>query len=35
MNKTVNSSSPGKDVRVYDEIATAANYVNALKQQGN
>ena len=34
VNKTVNSSSPGKDVKFYDEIATAQIMANALKQQG-
>lgn len=34
VNKTVNSSSPGKGVKFYDEIATAQIMANALKQQG-
>lgn len=34
VNKTVNSSSPGKDVKFYDEISTAQIMANALKQQG-
>ena len=34
VNKTVNSSSPGKDVKFYDEIATAQIMANVLKQQG-
>ncbi|RDE90538.1 NAD nucleotidase [Aggregatibacter aphrophilus] len=34
VNKTVNSSSPGKDVKFYDEIATAQIMANALKAQG-
>ncbi|MDO4626124.1 MAG: NAD nucleotidase [Pasteurellaceae bacterium] len=34
VNKTVNSSSPGKDIKFYDEIQTAQLVANALKAQG-
>ena len=34
VNKTVNSSSPGQDVKFYDEVATAQIMANALKEQG-
>lgn len=34
VNKTVNSSSPGKDVKFYDEVTTAQIMANALKAQG-
>lgn len=34
VNKTVNSSSPGKDVKFYDEIDSAQLMANALKSQG-
>ena len=34
VNKTVNSSSPGKDVKFYDEVTTAQIMANTLKAQG-
>ena len=34
VNKTVNSSSPGKDVKFYDEVVTAQIMANTLKSQG-
>ncbi|WP_073508001.1 NAD nucleotidase [Streptobacillus notomytis] len=34
VSKTVNSSSPGKDIKFYDEVATAQIMANVLKSQG-
>lgn len=34
VNKTINSSSPGKDIKFYDEIKTAQKYANILKSKG-
>ncbi|CAM3160669.1 NAD nucleotidase [Streptobacillus felis] len=34
VSKTVNSSSPGKDVKFYDEVTTAQVMANVLKSQG-
>ncbi|WP_064613545.1 NAD nucleotidase [Streptobacillus moniliformis] len=34
VSKTVNSSSPGKDVKFYDEVITAQIMANVLKSQG-
>lgn len=34
VKKTVNSSSPGKDIHFFDEIETADKYAKLLKEQG-
>lgn len=34
VNKTVESSSPGKDIKFYDEVETVQKYVNILEKQG-
>lgn len=34
VNKTVNSSSPGKDIKFYDEVTTSRKMVEELKSKG-